>query len=83
MLALPPLPAGPPESWTNRMTDIADNTAQKTSKAFVLPAADSDFLLSDSMRGVRFMLEYSKAEQTLKAWGIRSDAGGVRLSPRS
>ena len=54
------------------MTDIADNTAQKTSKAFVLPAVDSDFLLSDSMRGVRFMLEYSKAEQTLKAWGIRS-----------
>ncbi len=54
------------------MTDIADNTAQKTSKAFVLPAIDDEFLLSDSMRGVRFMLEYSKAEQTLKAWGIRS-----------
>jgi len=54
------------------MTNTPDNTAQKTSKAYTLPAIDSDFLLSDSMRGVRFMLEYSKAEQTLKAWGIRS-----------
>src|SRR6185436_13550523 len=26
----------------------------------------------DSMRGVRFLLEYAKAEQYLRAWGVRS-----------
>ncbi|WP_237152747.1 LOG family protein [Oryzibacter oryziterrae] len=54
------------------MTERHDNIAQKASKSYVLPAIDSEFLLSDSMRGVRFLLEYSKAEQTLKSWGIRS-----------
>jgi uncharacterized protein (TIGR00730 family) len=37
-----------------------------------LAALDRDFLLSDSMRGVRFMLEYEKVEQALRAWGVIS-----------
>jgi uncharacterized protein (TIGR00730 family) len=49
-----------------------DNTPQRTSPTYRLPALDQDFLLGDSMRGVRFLLEYAKAEQVLRAWGIRS-----------
>ncbi|MHB2167185.1 LOG family protein [Alsobacter sp. R-9] len=52
------------------MTD--DNAPQKASAAFRLPALDSEFLLGDSMRGVRFMLEYAKAEEHLRHWGVRS-----------
>lgn len=40
--------------------------------AYRLPALDQDFLLGDSMRGVRFLLEYSKAEEALRAWQVRS-----------
>lgn len=39
---------------------------------YELPALDTDYLLSDSMRGVRFLLEYAKAEEHLRAAGIRS-----------
>lgn len=48
------------------------NERQRTSPAYRLPALDQDFLLSDAMRGVRFQLEFEKAELALKAWGIRS-----------
>ncbi|MCS0503462.1 LOG family protein [Ancylobacter mangrovi] len=37
-----------------------------------LAALDRDFILGDSMRGVRFMLEYAKAEEALRKWHIRS-----------
>jgi uncharacterized protein (TIGR00730 family) len=49
-----------------------DNSRQKASAAYVPPAFDRDFLLGDSMRGVRFMLEYAKAEEHLRNWGVRS-----------
>jgi len=49
-----------------------DNSSQKTSPAYRLPALDSDFLLGDSMRGVRLHLEYQKAEEILRAWAVRS-----------
>src|SRR5579871_5440775 len=42
------------------------------SPAYRLPALDPDFLLSPGMRGVRFLLEFAKAEQALTAWGVRS-----------
>ncbi|MEQ8936281.1 MAG: TIGR00730 family Rossman fold protein [Amphiplicatus sp.] len=48
------------------------NAAQMASPAFRLAALDQDFLLADSLRGVRFLLEYEKAEQSLRAWGVRS-----------
>lgn len=47
-------------------------TLQMASPSYRLPALDQDFLLGDSMRGVRFQLEYAKAEQALRAWGVRS-----------
>lgn len=40
--------------------------------SFKLPALDQDFILGDSMRGVRFLLEYAKAEEALRAWSVRS-----------
>jgi uncharacterized protein (TIGR00730 family) len=49
-----------------------DNGPQTTSPAYRLPALDSDFLLGDSMRGVRLQLEYEKAEEILRAWTVRS-----------
>jgi uncharacterized protein (TIGR00730 family) len=48
------------------------NAAQLASHSYRLPALDQDFLLGDSMRGVRFLLEYAKAEEMLRAWGVRS-----------
>jgi uncharacterized protein (TIGR00730 family) len=42
------------------------------SSPYTLPALDSEFLLSDSMRGVRFLLEHEKAEAAQQAYGIRS-----------
>jgi uncharacterized protein (TIGR00730 family) len=40
--------------------------------SYRLAALDQDFLLGDSTRGVRFMLEYQKAEEALRAWAVRS-----------
>ncbi len=58
------------------MTDEADihpdNIAQMNSPSYRLAALDEDFLLGDSMRGLRFQLEYAKAEEALRAWGVRS-----------
>jgi uncharacterized protein (TIGR00730 family) len=54
------------------MSDEPDNTAQKSSPSYRLAALDADFMLGDSMRGVRFLMEYAKAEQALRAWGVRS-----------
>src|SRR6516162_2870103 len=62
-----------------------DNTPQKDSVAFRLPALDADFLLGDSMRGVRLQLEYAKAEERLRAWTVRSTIvvfGSARVLPR-
>jgi uncharacterized protein (TIGR00730 family) len=59
------------------------NNPQRLSASYRLPALDQDFLLSDSMRGVRFMLEYAKAEEALRARGIRSTIvvfGSARVS---
>ena len=46
--------------------------AQMRSPSYRIAALDQDFLLGDSMRGVRFQLEYAKAEELLRAWGVRS-----------
>ena len=48
------------------------NEKQKASPSYRLPALDRDFILSDSTRGVRFLLEYQKAEETLRRWRINS-----------
>ena len=48
------------------------NGAQLRSASYRLPALDQDSWLGDSMRGVRFLLEYGKAEEALRSWAIRS-----------
>jgi uncharacterized protein (TIGR00730 family) len=47
-------------------------SAQMRSPSYRLAALDRDFLLDDSMRGVRFLLEFAKADQILRAAGVRS-----------
>jgi uncharacterized protein (TIGR00730 family) len=56
----------------DRPTPDRPNAAQIASPSYRLPELDQDFLLGDSMRGVRLMLEYAKAEESLRAWGVRS-----------
>jgi uncharacterized protein (TIGR00730 family) len=48
------------------------NAAQLASPSYRIPALDQDFLLGDSTRGLRFLIEYAKAEEALRAAGIRS-----------
>jgi hypothetical protein len=63
---------------------VADNSAQKDSAAYRLAALDPDFLLGDSMRGVRLQIEYAKAEERLRAWTVRSTVvvfGSARVRP--
>ena len=65
---------------------VIDNSAQKGSASYRLPALDRDFLLGDSMRGVRLLLEYQKAEEALRAWAVRSTIvvfGSARVRPRA
>ena len=51
---------------------MPENVPQKLSSAYRLAELDPDFLLGESMRGVRFFLEFAKAEERLRSWGIRS-----------
>jgi uncharacterized protein (TIGR00730 family) len=67
------------------MVSMNDNAAQRNSASFRLPALDADFLLGDSMRGVRLQLEYEKVEERLRAWVVRSTIvvfGSARVLPR-
>jgi hypothetical protein len=49
---------------------MPDNIAQRRSKSYRLPVEDTEFLLRDEMRAVRFALEYAKAELSLRDWGV-------------
>jgi hypothetical protein len=51
---------------------MPDNDLQKLSPAYRLPASDPDFILSDSMQGVRYLLEFAKADERLRSWGVRT-----------
>ena len=56
--------------------------AQAKSASYRLAVEDTDFLLRDEMRAIRFALEYAKAEFSLRDWGIRSTIivfGGARV----
>jgi uncharacterized protein (TIGR00730 family) len=60
------------------------NTDQKNSAAYRPAALDPDFLLGDSMRGIRLQLEYEKVEERLRAWVVRSTIvvfGSARVLP--
>ena len=55
------------------MTDSpVSNAAQAASSAYRLASLDQEFLLGDSTRGIRFQLEYQKAQEALRAFGIVS-----------
>ena len=55
------------------MTDSAPpNAAQVAASAYRLAALDQEFLQGDSTRGVRFQLEYQKAEEALRSFGVIS-----------
>ena len=63
-------------------SDPKANSHQIASPSYRLAALDQDFLLSEDMRGVRFLLEYSKPEIALKAHDVRSTIvvfGGARI----
>jgi uncharacterized protein (TIGR00730 family) len=63
---------------------MPNNDAQMRSAAYRLPARDLDFLMGEAMRGVRFLLEYAKAEEHLRNWGVRSTVvvfGSARVEP--
>jgi uncharacterized protein (TIGR00730 family) len=63
---------------------MKDNTAQKNAEAFRLPFLDPDYITGDSMRGTRLQIEYAKAEELLRAWGIHSTVvvfGSARIMP--
>jgi uncharacterized protein (TIGR00730 family) len=51
---------------------MTDSTPQSKSASYRLPVEDIDFLMRDELRGVRFQLEYAKAEILLREWGVRS-----------
>ncbi len=51
---------------------MPDNGNQLRDRAYLLPVEDTQFLLRDELRGARFMLEYEKAELSLRDWGVRS-----------
>ncbi len=54
---------------------MPENEPQKLSSSYRLAELDPDFLLGESMRGIRFFLEFAKAEERLRSWGIRSTIG--------
>ena len=63
---------------------MTDNTPQKHASSSRLAVEDTDFLLRDEMRDIRFALEYAKAELELRDWGIRSTVivfGSARVQP--
>ncbi|WP_029011284.1 LOG family protein [Azospirillum halopraeferens] len=51
---------------------MSDSIPNHSSASFRLAFEDRDFMMSASMRGVRFMLEYAKPEERLQAWGVRT-----------
>jgi uncharacterized protein (TIGR00730 family) len=66
------------------MNERPSNKPQMTDAAFRLAALDQDFLLGDSTRGLRFQLEYLKAEESLRSKAIDSAVvvfGSARVKP--
>ncbi len=56
--------------------------ARNGSRSTLLAVEDTQFLLRDEMRSIRFALEYAKADLALRDWGIRSTIivfGGARV----
>ena len=61
---------------------LAPLTPQTASNTYRLALSDEEFLTSEEVRGVRFQLEYMKAESRLRERGINSTVvlfGGARI----
>ena len=59
-----------------------ETTPRNGSRSTLLAVEDTEFLLRDEMRPIRFALEYAKPELALRDWGIRSTIivlGGARV----
>jgi uncharacterized protein (TIGR00730 family) len=71
--------------WIQKKGKVMDEnptSLQMQSPSYRLASLDQDFLLGDSMRGVRFLLEFSKADERLRAAGVRTTLvvfGGARV----
>lgn len=48
------------------------NGDQKKLRSYLLAVEDTEFLLRDEMRSLRFAMEYGKPELLLRDWGVRS-----------
>jgi uncharacterized protein (TIGR00730 family) len=74
LIARGELPNGPKAAHhgDSRVHKPPSNKSQLAAPAYRLAARDSDFLLGDSTRGVRFQLEYQKAEESLRRWDIET-----------
>jgi uncharacterized protein (TIGR00730 family) len=55
-----------------RVTKPPSNKPQMAAPSYRIAARDQDFLLGDSTRGLRFQLEYQKAEECLRRWEVVS-----------
>ncbi|MBI2253560.1 MAG: LOG family protein [Proteobacteria bacterium] len=54
-------------------TEHPDNSQQLHAPSYLLPVRDTDFIANrEELRGLRFALEYSKADLVLHDWGVRS-----------
>jgi len=51
---------------------MARTGSQQQSPSYKLAVEDTEFLLRDEMRSLRFAMEYGKAELLLRDWGVRS-----------
>jgi hypothetical protein len=52
---------------------MPDASRQKNSPSYLLPGEDTDFMLNRrELRGLRFAMEYSKADLLLRDWYVRS-----------
>ncbi|MDX2158664.1 MAG: LOG family protein [Hyphomicrobiaceae bacterium] len=51
---------------------MSQNSAQTSSRSYLLAVEDTEFLLRDETRSLRFAMEYGKPELLLRDWGIRS-----------
>jgi uncharacterized protein (TIGR00730 family) len=63
-------------------TTMDEPMTANSSRSTLLAVEDTEFLLRDEMRAIRFALEYAKAELALRDWGIRSTIivfGGARV----
>jgi uncharacterized protein (TIGR00730 family) len=66
------------------LSEHPSNLPQMKNAAYRIPSMDIEFLLGDTTRGIRFQLEYQKAEENLRAWGVESTIvvfGSARVQP--